>query len=105
MRAAPAGDFTKSSAAVHEEATLSRERSGGSLVRAGKAREGLTELLAALQLRPTDVMFRYNAALAYEQLGRAGDAVEQLEAALRADPRHAPSLRALGRIRQAEGLE
>ena len=91
-------------AAVRLDPALAEARNnlGGALVRAGKPEEGLAEFLAALRLNPADVVFRYNAALALERLGRGDEAVAQLEAALRTDPRHAPSLRALERLRRTE---
>jgi tetratricopeptide (TPR) repeat protein len=80
-----------------------RNNLGGALFRAGKAEEALAEFLVAQRLKPDDAMFHYNTALTYERLGRANEAIEQLRSALRADPRHGPSLRALERFKQAGG--
>jgi tetratricopeptide (TPR) repeat protein len=73
------------------------------LGQAGRTREALEQLQAAVRLDPRDAEYAFKLGLAWNEVGNLGEAAAALERAVQLDPRHARAWYNLGLTRHALG--
>ncbi len=73
------------------------------LSRAGRARDALEQLQAAVHLEPHEAEYAFKLGLAWNELGRLPEVAAALERAVQLDPRHARAWYNLGLAREALG--